>query len=233
MGISDLIFDIFRDSFVKYWNLWIIILLMPIFFIALGLLVKFLKVKINRALRLEKNKTFINNNKYSSTKNKGSIGESKVSFLLEELNPEKYKVINNLKIKIDMETAQIDHLVISNFGIFVIETKNYSGIIYGGESTNYWTQKFPNNHKEKFLNSIKQDNWHISVLKNKLIEYGDVTFIPIIVFLEGADLMVSTLTDVIYTFDLIKTINKYRTEVMSDDVKESIYNLLSYLSYKS
>ena len=217
MEISDVLNSIIYNTFVKYWYFWLIIILIPIIFMTLGWLVKHSKKKISR------NKPTY---KYISTDGKGLFGEKIVSTILKGLNPENYKIINNLNIKNGKETAQIDHLVVSNFGIFVIETKNLSGIIYGGESTNYWTQKFSNAHKEKFLNPIRQNDWHISVLKNILKKFKDILFIPIIVFLEDADLMVSTTTDVIYIYDLLKTISRYRSEIIADDIKDEIYNFL-------
>jgi hypothetical protein len=60
---------------------------------------------------------------------KGYFGEKSVSFFLSRLDPGKYKVINNIMLKIDGRTSQIDHVVVSNYGIFVIETKNYNGWI--------------------------------------------------------------------------------------------------------
>jgi hypothetical protein len=71
---------------------------------------------------------------------KGAIGEKSVSFFLARLDPKKYKVLNNLLIKVGSKTVQIDHVVVSNYGIFVIETKNYQGWIYGKEYDEYWTQ---------------------------------------------------------------------------------------------
>lgn len=56
---------------------------------------------------------------------KGFIGEAAVSSRLSKLNPNNYKVINNLMIRVGNKTTQIDHVVVSNYGIFVIETKNY------------------------------------------------------------------------------------------------------------
>ena len=58
---------------------------------------------------------------------KGLIGEKTIASLLYFLDKSKYKVINNVVPKNNEITSQIDHLIISDFGIFVIETKNYKG----------------------------------------------------------------------------------------------------------
>ena len=67
---------------------------------------------------------------------KGFIGEKTVALLLATLDKRKYRTINDLIIRADGKSSQIDHVVISNYGIFIIETKNYKGWITGYESSN-------------------------------------------------------------------------------------------------
>ena len=66
---------------------------------------------------------------HKKIKDKGSIGEKIVSKKLNKLD-NKYYVINDLLLATEKVTSQIDHVVISIYGIFVIETKNYSGTIW-------------------------------------------------------------------------------------------------------
>lgn len=56
--------------------------------------------------------------------------------------------------------ALIDHVVISKYGVFVIETKNYRGWIIGNEKSEYWTQVIYK-RKERLYNPIKQNYGHI------------------------------------------------------------------------
>ena len=79
------------------------------------------------------------------SKVKGYVGEKLVSKRLSKLNKRKYKVINNLLLKTSKGTTQIDHIVISQYGLFVIETKNYKGIITGNEYDDSWNQILFNN----------------------------------------------------------------------------------------
>ena len=62
---------------------------------------------------------------------KGIIGERKARKQLSKLSSESYRVLNEVVIKTKTGTSQIDHVVISPHGIFVIETKNYKGWIHG------------------------------------------------------------------------------------------------------
>jgi len=127
---------------------------------------------------------------------KGYFGEKSVAFFLSRLDPEKYKVINNIMLQIGKGTSQIDHIIVSNYGIFVIETKNYKGWIIGNEFDDYWTQVIYK-RKEKLRNPIKQNYGHIQALKVVLSDYPNINYILIVAFTTRADLKVNVNTDVI------------------------------------
>jgi hypothetical protein len=57
------------------------------------------------------------------------------------LDKEIYTLYKNVTLELEDDTTQIDHIIISKFGIFVIETKNYGGWIYGSEHQKQWIQK--------------------------------------------------------------------------------------------
>lgn len=82
------------------------------------------------------------------------------------------------------ETTEIDVLLIKLDGIFVFESKNYSGWIYGDEKSKNWTQTLPQgkgkSHKEYFFNPIIQNNVHIKCLRSILSE--DLPIYSIIAF---------------------------------------------------
>lgn len=166
--------------------------------------------------------------KFYLPKIKGHFGEKIVSSILSGLDNE-YKVINNIMLKSGTKTAQIDHVVISNYGVFVIETKNYQGWIFGHENNDFWTQVIYR-RKEKLRNPIKQNYWHIKVIEESLREYKNINFISIIVFTDKASLNVQTRTDVVYASDLINTIKKWSFITISDTLKEKIYEKLLSLN---
>ena len=91
---------------------------------------------------------------------KGAIGEKRVARILEKLQEGKYSVINNLLLNNSGYTSQVDHVVVSVYGIFVIETKTYQGIISGGENSEQWTQNIYGN-KYEFRNPILQNYGHV------------------------------------------------------------------------
>lgn len=62
---------------------------------------------------------------------KGWLGEKSMGTNLLDLPQTIYHVLNNVLIQNGEKTTQIDHVVVSPYGIFVIETKNWNGFIYG------------------------------------------------------------------------------------------------------
>mgnify|MGYP001079046846 CR=1 FL=1 len=116
----------------------------------------------------------------------GKIGESRVAWEIDRLDVNNFRVFNDLLLQHNEETCQIDHIIISIYGIFVIETKNYSGWIFGNDSSDYWTQVIYKT-KNKFRNPIKQNWSHICFLKTILRERASIKYIPIVAFAGNAD----------------------------------------------
>ena len=164
--------------------------------------------------------------KFKSPNIKGSIGERKVSKSLNTLDNNEYKIINNLMIRTDRGTTQIDHVVISVYGIFVIETKNYKGLIFGNEYDDNWKQVIYK-RSERFRNPIKQNYGHVAALKERLNLEKDFLIISIIAFTNRASLKVNTQTPVIYDNNIVSYIRSYNNRVISENyVKRIYYDLL-------
>ena len=72
---------------------------------------------------------------------RGRIGERRVDRVLREaLDGNQYRVHSDVILSSLDGTTQIDHVVISRFGVFVIETKNFSGLVVGGPRDAQWSQ---------------------------------------------------------------------------------------------
>lgn len=128
------------------------------------------------------------NNFFKTIFDKGNHGEFLTFAYLEKLDGHN-KLMTNLYIpKEDETTTEIDLLMISETGIYVFESKNYSGWIFGDEKHKTWTQSLQNKQKHKFFNPIWQNKGHISALEGVLgIEYKD-TLKSYIVFSERCEL---------------------------------------------
>jgi restriction system protein len=99
---------------------------------------------------------------------KGIAGEFLVSFSLKHfLDKKQYHLINNVTMPTEDGTTQIDHIVVSRFGVFVIETKNMKGWIFGAENQKQWTQQIFK-HKSQFQNPLHQNYKHTKTLESSL-----------------------------------------------------------------
>ena len=158
---------------------------------------------------------------------KGSIGEYKVASKLKRLNKKEYLVLNDILLKNGDLTTQIDHIVISKSGIYVIETKNYKGWIHGHQNSEYWTQTIYKN-KSKLRNPIKQNWVHVFAIKKTLSEYNYIKYFPIVVFTGDCKLKnVTSTLPVVYDNKLIRTIkNSNEQESLSYSQMESISDKL-------
>ena len=162
---------------------------------------------------------------------KGKYGETKISIRLKWLNSKKYRVINNALIRIKSRSSQIDHVIISKYGVFVIETKNYKGWIFGHESSEYWTQTLYKN-KYKLRNPVSQCWGHIKTLKTALTEFSNIPYHPIVVFTGSAKLKkITSKIPVIKANKLKRCIKRYsKEEYLSNDEVDQIYQKLLSLN---
>jgi restriction system protein len=99
---------------------------------------------------------------------KGRLGEFKVNLGIRLLlNQRDYRLIKNLTLSVANGTTQIDQLIISPYGIFVVETKNMKGWIFGDPYQAHWTQIIYR-RKERFQNPIRQNYRHIKAVQELL-----------------------------------------------------------------
>lgn len=140
---------------------------------------------------------------------KGKVGEKIVAGKLNRLPKDQYLVLNNVTIPTPKGSSQIDHLVVSIYGIFVIETKNYNGWIYGGEHAEYWAQNIYGN-KYQLHNPILQNAGHVRALRRVLKDFEPLPILSIVAFSGKADIKVKVEEAcVIYWSQIRKVINQF------------------------
>lgn len=106
---------------------------------------------------------------------KGWFGEAAGSLAQRMLlDTEIYLAINNVTLlAADGSSTQIDHVIVSRHGIFVIEAKNMNGWIFGNAKDAQWTQSLPGGRKFRFQNPLRQNYRHTKVLSEFLgIDHG-------------------------------------------------------------
>lgn len=105
---------------------------------------------------------------FRSPVGKGILGEYLVNIAIKLLlDKKKYFLLKDVTLPAAEGTTQIDHVIVSAYGIFVIETKNMKGWIFGGEDQSTWTQKiYKKTHK--FQNPLRQNYKHVKTLETLL-----------------------------------------------------------------
>lgn len=164
---------------------------------------------------------------------RGNQGEANVAMRLNALPKSEYAVFNDLLIQDVQYSSQIDHVVVSKYGIFVIETKNYKGWIYGGEYSEHWTQNIWGN-KYQLYNPILQNKGHVKALKSYLGISG-FPFIPVVVFSSRAGIRVNVRdNDVLYYSELTEFIKSKKVVLLSNDDVGFVIEMLQKLpKYKN
>ncbi len=101
------------------------------------------------------------------TKIIGFFGEYWTKQVLRKLPRDKYKIINNVFISVNGSMHQIDHVVLSPFGVFSIETKQYNGFITGNKYDKHWVRHV-GKKKYYYTNPIRQNYGHVKALSELL-----------------------------------------------------------------
>ena len=167
----------------------------------------------------------------------GRRGEYSIYNTLKNYELSGAKFLFNLYIPTyNNKTTEIDVIMICPHGIFVFESKNYIGWIFGTETQRKWTQTLHAGYgfskKEHFFNPIMQNEYHIKYL-SKLLD-NKYPFYSIIVFSDNCEIKSITRKEnykskLIYRFELFKTVKEellLKNAVISDEVINDIYNKL-------
>lgn len=147
----------------------------------------------------------------------GVLGEFNMKIWLLGLNRRDYTIFNDVYIpKADGTTSQIDHLIISRYGIFVLETKNYSGWIMGRESDSQWVQVLYQT-KNKFLNPLIQNKGHVKYLAQYLAVNDLSIFKPAVVFTMKAELKkIEATSPVLYSIQVNGYIKRQQEIILTE-----------------
>lgn len=139
---------------------------------------------------------------------KGNAGEKSIKKVLKNL-PAEYRVLNDILLKSENDTgySQIDHIVLSPYCIFVIETKSYNSkaTITGNDSMAKWCKNVYG-HKEFFQNPVIQNYGHIKTLSSLLGEYEELPICSVVVFTSDCNLSVDSKTYVVHLNQLLEVI---------------------------
>ncbi|MBQ9024183.1 MAG: NERD domain-containing protein [Bacilli bacterium] len=97
----------------------------------------------------------------------GWLGEHWTKQSVNKLPTNRYRILNDILISTGNSTHQIDHIVVSIYGIFCIETKQFNGFITGSKHSKNWTRYY-GERKYNYPNPIKQNYGHVKALSQLL-----------------------------------------------------------------
>jgi hypothetical protein len=146
---------------------------------------------------------------------KGVRGETSVKFAAWLRLPAKvYHPIHNVTLPTPDGTTQIDHVFVSCFGIFVVETKNMKGWIFGEEKQKQWTQKFFKK-SFKFQNPLRQNYKHVKALE-ALLDAPPAVIHSVVVFVGKSTFKSPMPANVTHSGGYITYIKSFHKAVLSD-----------------
>ena len=148
---------------------------------------------------------------------KGWVGEMAIRLACRTLDNTIYHCIHNVTLPTaNGGTTQIDHLIVSRFGIFVVETKNYRGAIYASQYDRNWTQVL-GRCKHQFQNPLRQNYGHTMELTNTL-GLPREAMKPIVIFIGSARIKTQNkLPDNVLTHGLLTYVKSHQEPVLAED----------------
>ncbi len=126
-----------------------------------------------------------------------------------------YHRIKNVTLPTADGMTQIGHIIVSKFGVFVIETKNYAGWIFGSAQQKMWTQKFPRSSRQ-FQNPLHQNYKHARTLGD-LLGLEDDAMHSLIVFVGDSVFKTPMPENVTKSGNYIRFIKSKISPILSDE----------------
>lgn len=151
---------------------------------------------------------------------KGVMGEFIVNLSARLfLDKEKYHLIKNVTLPTEDGSTQIDHIIVSKYGIFVVETKNMKGWIFGSPHQKTWTQKIYK-HSSKFQNPLHQNYKHVKTLGG-LLALNQQQIFSVVVFVGDSTFKTEMPENVTYGGGYIRFIKSKKQPVLTEsEVKD-------------
>jgi restriction system protein len=146
---------------------------------------------------------------------KGVVGEFIVNYSAKLLlDKEKYHLIKNVTLPTEDGSTQIDHIIVSEFGVFVVETKHMKGWIFGSPNKKIWTQKIYE-HSNKFKNPLHQNFKHVKTLES-LLGLNEQQVHSVIIFVGDSTFKTEMPENVTYGGGYARYIKSKNTPVLTE-----------------
>lgn len=160
---------------------------------------------------------------------KGWWGERRVQRMIREgLSPHEYVDLHNVTLPTEGGSTQIDHLIFSPYGVFVLETKNLKGWIFGTERQAEWTQKIHKNHSQKFKNPLRQNYLHTQTVK-QLLQLPNEQVHSVVAFVGKSEFKTEMPAHVQQGGDFVDYILQFQQEVWGPEAMQEVIDRLEKL----
>ena len=147
-----------------------------------------------------------------SSQNRGELLVRKA--IKKHFHSPNYHLLNHITLKHGKSTTQIDHILVSSYGVFVIETKNYKGWIFANPKHETWTQVLFK-AKFKFQNPIYQNHRHVVAVRELLDFLPQETIKSVVVFSGDAEFKTDMPNSVFTLPMLIEYLSSCTEELLS------------------
>jgi restriction system protein len=156
---------------------------------------------------------------------KGIWGEFIVNMMAKRfLDKEEYHLIKNVTLPTEAGTTQIDHIIVSQYGIFVVETKNMKGWIFGSKNQKDWTQKIYRSNT-KFQNPLRQNYKHTKTLA-LLLDVDHSKLFSLIVFVGDSTFKTDMPDNVTQGMGYIRYIKSMTSPIFSGSDVQSFLKII-------
>ena len=157
-----------------------------------------------------------------------NIGEAAVRKVLTEYcRISTAHLMNNITLEYGEGTTQIDHILFTQNGILVIETKHMKGWIFANEKNKTWTQVIYK-WKNKFQNPLLQNKLHTNALNRALSFLPDENVIGITVFTGDAEFKTEIPDSVLHLSELISYVDQLRLGSVADNMLQYCIGKIEY-----
>jgi len=157
---------------------------------------------------------------------RGWVGEKKTTFYLWlSLNSKVYQRFHDIIIPSENGTTQIDHLLVSPYGLFIVETKNKTGWIFGSKGQKEWTQSLYGNNYS-FQNPTRQTFRQKKIL-SEFLGVNESTIHTIIYFVGNCKFK-TELPDNVIRSRLGKYIKQFKDRVLPPEEVDRVVGEIEY-----
>ena len=149
-----------------------------------------------------------------------------------------WMLLNDVLLPTGQGTAQIDHILVSPGGVFLIETKDWNGWVFGSPAQHRWTQTFPagrwsrrvgiKSNRYRIYNPLLQNEGHARAIVNLSIA-DPWSLRPVAVFV--GDAVLKTADNFLAFEKHEKIASRHRTWRMRGVICMSLRELHRYIAF--